>query len=113
MDGWDHFAAVPTAVYGGVLLAAAIAYYVLERTLIRAEGPLSQLKVAVGRDLKGKISPVLYAAAIPLAFLSQWAADALYVVVALIWLVPNRRNHCPARRMTRGLLPETRRGVPA
>jgi uncharacterized membrane protein len=92
--GWmgeNHFAAMPTAFYGGVLLAAAIAYYVLQRTLIRAEGPVSRLKAAVGRDLKGKVSPLLYAAAIPLAFVSPWAADALYVVVALIWLVPDRR----------------------
>jgi uncharacterized membrane protein len=92
--GWmgeNHFAPVPTAVYGAVLLAAAVAYFVLQSTLLAAEGPRSRLARAVGNDLKGKISPLLYAAAIPLAFVREWIADALYVTVALIWLVPDRR----------------------
>lgn len=92
--GWmgeNHFAATPTAVYGAVLLAAAIAYFVLQRAIITVQGSGSRLAAAVGRDLKGKISPLLYAVAIPLAFLREWAADALYVLVALLWLVPDRR----------------------
>jgi uncharacterized membrane protein len=92
--GWmgeNHYAATPTAVYGLVLLLSAIAYYLLQRAIIRGQGKGSPLAAAVGRDLKGKISPLLYALAILLAFVSQWTADALYVVVALIWLVPDRR----------------------
>jgi uncharacterized membrane protein len=92
--GWmgeNHFAATPTAVYGVVLLAAAIAYYLLQAAIIADQGPESTLRAAVGRDLKGKISPVLYAVAIPLAFFREWLADAIYVAVALMWLVPDRR----------------------
>jgi uncharacterized membrane protein len=92
--GWmgeNHFAATPTAVYGGVLLAAAIAYYVLQRAIIADQGPGSKLAVAVGRDLKGKISPVLYTIAIPLAFFREWLADGIYVAVALMWLAPDPR----------------------
>jgi uncharacterized membrane protein len=94
VTGWmgeNHFSSMPTAVYGGVLLAAAIAYYVLQTTIIADQGTGSKLAAAVGRDLKGKISPVLYAAAIPLAFLREWIADAIYVAVALMWLVPDPR----------------------
>ena len=92
--GWmgeNHFASLPTAVYGAVLLAAALAYYVLQSTILAEQGPDGRLARALGRDLKGKISPLLYSAAIPLAFVREWIADALYVVVALIWLVPDRR----------------------
>ena len=92
--GWmgeNHFAAVPTALYGCVLLAAAIAYYILQTLIIVSQGPDSILKRAVGPDKKGKVSPLLYALAIPLAFLHQWIADAIYVLVALIWLVPDTR----------------------
>jgi uncharacterized membrane protein len=92
--GWmgsNHFAAAPTALYGGVLLMAAIAYYVLERLIIAAQGPDSLLRRAVGRDLKGKASPLLYLVAIPTAFWSSPAAQGLYVLVALLWLVPDRR----------------------
>jgi uncharacterized membrane protein len=92
--GWmgeNHFAALPTAVYGADLLAAAIAYYILLRCIIAAEGPQSTLAIAVGKDVKGTVSPLLYAIAIPLAFVHQAIADALYVIVALIWLVPDRR----------------------
>ena len=92
--GWmgeNHFAATPTAVYGGVLFAAGIAYLILQSAIIADQGPDSKLAAAIGRDLKGRISPLLYAAAIPLAFVREWIADAIYVIVALIWLVPDRR----------------------
>jgi uncharacterized membrane protein len=89
--GENHFAAVPTAVYGGVLLLAAIAYWILQRTIMASQGPASVLATAVGGDLKGKLSPLLYAVAIPLAFIRPWIADAIYVAVALMWLVPDRR----------------------
>ena len=92
--GWmgeNHFARVPTALYGVVLLMAAIAYYLLERAIIRAQGPDSILKKAVGRDLKGKLSPVLYILAIVATLLSTWIAEAIYVAVAMIWLIPDRR----------------------
>jgi uncharacterized membrane protein len=74
-----------------VLLAAAIAYYILARTIIRHQGPQSRLANAIGNDLKGRLSPVLYALAIPLAFVHEWIADGLYVLVALIWLAPDPR----------------------
>ncbi len=92
--GWmgeNHFAPLPTAVYGAVMLAASVAYYVLQRLIIAEQGPHSKLKAAIGRDVKGKVSPLIYVAAILLAFVSQWVADALYVLVALIWLIPDRR----------------------
>ncbi len=89
--GENHFATLPTAVYGGVLLAAALAYYVLQRSIVASQGPSSRLAGAIGRDVKGKISPAIYAVAIPLAFANRWTALALYVVVALMWLVPDRR----------------------
>jgi uncharacterized membrane protein len=81
----------PNAVYGAVLLAAGVAYYVLQQAIIAHQGPGSPLAAAIGRDAKGKISPVIYAVAIPLAFVSPWIAEALYVTVALIWLVPDPR----------------------
>lgn len=92
--GWmgeNHFAALPTALYGAVLLLSAIAYSVLQATLIRLHGPHSKLSRAVGRDAKGKASLLLYGVAIPVAFYIEWLADALYVVVALMWLIPDRR----------------------
>jgi uncharacterized membrane protein len=92
--GWmgeNHFAPLPSAVYGGVLLMSGIAFLVLQTAIIRHQGPHSKLKAAVGNDIKGKISAVLYAAAIPLAFVHQLIADAIYVFVALMWLVPDRR----------------------
>ena len=94
VTGWmgeNHFAPLPTALYGGVLLFAGIAYYILERTIIRNQGPNSRLEAAVGNDLKGRISVVLYALAIPLAFVNQLISDAIYVTVALMWLIPDRR----------------------
>ena len=92
--GWmgeNHFAAVPTAAYGLVLLMAAIAYYLLQWAILDIEGPDSRLARALGSDWKGKLSPVLYLAAIPLAFWVPYAANGLYVAVALLWLVPDRR----------------------
>jgi uncharacterized membrane protein len=92
--GWmgeNYFTAVPTALYGVVLLMAAIAYYVLEQAIIRVQGPDSVLKKAVGRDWKGKLSPVLYVVAIVATLGSPWIAEALFVTAALIWLIPDRR----------------------
>ena len=89
--GETSSAPVPTAVYGAVLLMAGVAYYILTRTIVGHLGPHSALAAAVGKDVKGKVSVVLYAAAIPLAFVSRWMADAIYVSVALMWLVPDRR----------------------
>jgi uncharacterized membrane protein len=92
--GWmgeNHFAALPTAVYGVVLLAAGLAYLILSHAIIRHHGPDSRLARAVGKDLKGKVSALLYAVAIPAAFIQRWVALGLYVVVALIWLVPDKR----------------------
>jgi uncharacterized membrane protein len=86
-----HFPPIPTATYGIVLLAAAIAYYILQTTLLRAEGEHSKLRAAIGRDLKGKVSPLLYCLAIGLAFVDRWLSLAVYVAVALMWLVPDRR----------------------
>jgi uncharacterized membrane protein len=94
VTGWmgeNHFAAVPTAVYGFVLLMAAIAYFVLQQLIIAAAGDQSVLKKAVGSDWKGKASPALYMLAIAAAFLSPWISQILYVTVAMIWLVPDRR----------------------
>jgi uncharacterized membrane protein len=92
--GWmgrNNFAPPPTAVYGGVLLCSALAYTILARTIIAAQGPQSLLKEALGSDAKGYASLAMYAAAIPLAFVNRWCAYALYVAVALMWLVPDRR----------------------
>jgi uncharacterized membrane protein len=92
--GWmgeNHFAALPTAIYGVVLLMAAIAYSILQRAIIAGQGPGSKLAAAVGSDVKGRISIALYATAIAIAFVSQWFSDALYITVALMWLVPDRR----------------------
>ncbi|HUL51089.1 MAG TPA: TMEM175 family protein [Candidatus Nitrosotalea sp.] len=89
--GENHIAPTPTAVYGFVLLMAAIAYYILQRAIIAQQGRNSLLAAAVGKDWKGKLSPVFYLAAIPLAFVSSWIANGLYLFVALMWLVPDRR----------------------
>jgi uncharacterized membrane protein len=92
--GWmgeNHFSALPTAVYGVVLLLAAIAYYLLQLTIIRSQGPDSILKKAVGRDWKGKLSPVLYIAAIVATLLAPWISEGIFVAAALIWLIPDRR----------------------
>ena len=84
-------APVPTAVYGVVMTMAGVAYYILTRTIVSCVGPHSTIAAAVGKDVKGRMSVVLYAAAIPLAFVSWWIADAIYVSVTLMWLVPDRR----------------------
>jgi uncharacterized membrane protein len=92
--GWmgeNHFAAAPTALYGLVLLMAAIAYSILQHTLISAQGSGSLLVKALGSDKKGKLSPLLYAIAIPFAFFQPWIAGSLYVLVAIVWLIPDRR----------------------
>ena len=92
--GWmgeNHFAAAPAALYGAVLLMAGVAYFILQQLIIASQGPDSIVKRAVGGDWKGKLSPVLYAVAIPVAFWRQWLSLGVYVVVALIWLIPDRR----------------------
>ena len=89
--GENHLAAVPTAIYGVVLLMAAIAYYVLQHAVIAKQGRESLLALTIGKDWKGKLSPVLYLSAIPLAFVSSWIASAIYVFVALLWLIPDPR----------------------
>ena len=92
--GWmgeNHFAPVPTAMYGVVLLMAAIAFLILQRTIIASQGQDSLLAKAVGKDYKGKSSAICYALAIPAAFVSPWISNFLYVFVALMWLVPDRR----------------------
>ena len=89
--GENHAAPTPSAVYGFVLLMAAIAYYLLQRALIAREGRNSLLARALGRDWKGKLSPVVYIAAMPLAFVSTWISSGLYTFVALLWLIPDRR----------------------
>jgi len=92
--GWmgeNHFSAIPSALYGVVLLMAAIAYWVLQQTIIACEGPTSVLKSAVGGDWKGKLSPWIYLFGIVSTFWVQWLAQALYILMALVWLVPDRR----------------------
>src|SRR5208283_1246653 len=94
VTGWmgeNHFTTVPTAVYGTVLLLAAIAYYILQSVIIAGQGCDSKLAAAIGRDLKGKLSPVLYAIAVAAALFRPWISCGLYVFVALLWLVPDRR----------------------
>jgi uncharacterized membrane protein len=89
--GENHFDSWPVAVYGIVLLLAAIAYFILTRVLISLHGHGSTLAMSIGRDRKGKISIAIYAAAIPLAFVQPWIAGACYVIVAILWLIPDRR----------------------
>jgi TMEM175 potassium channel family protein len=94
VTGWmgeNHFAPLPTALYGVVLMMAGVAYYILSQAIIKSQGPHSKLKKAVGNDRKGQISVILYLIAIPLAFVNQLLSDAIYVFVSLIWLVPDRR----------------------
>jgi uncharacterized membrane protein len=89
--GENHFAKTPTAVYGVMLFMAGVAYYILQRAIIVQQGPGSLLASAIGSDWKGKLSPIIYLAAIPLAFVAPWLAEGLYVLGALIWIVPDRR----------------------
>jgi len=89
--GENHFARVPVAIYGAVLLAASIAYYILTRALIALHGRTSKLSIAVGKDFKGQLSTAIYAVGIPLTLLRWWLGFGLYVLVAIMWLVPDRR----------------------
>lgn len=92
--GWmgeNQFAKLPTALYGVSLLMPAVAYYVLQGAIVRRQGPDGPLARALGRDIKGKISPILYLAAIAFAFFVPWISHAIYVFVALMWLIPDRR----------------------
>jgi len=94
VTGWmgeNHFAPAPTALYGVVLLMAASAYWILQRAITAAHGHDSVLAAAIGNDLKGKVSLLLYAIAIPSAFFHQWIAGGVYIIVALMWLIPDRR----------------------
>ncbi len=94
VTGWmgeNQFAPRPTAVYGVVLIMAALAYFILQQRIIAAQGPDSLLKRAIRGDWKGKLSPILYAIAIVLAFWQHWVSIGIYILVALIWLVPDRR----------------------
>ena len=94
VTGWmgeNQSARLPVALYGVVLLFDAIAYYILARTLISLHGRDSVIATALGNDFKGKISVVIYSAAIPLAFVKSWLAYGLYILVALMWLIPDRR----------------------
>ena len=93
-SGWmgeNHFAPMPSALYGGVLLAAAIAYWILQQTIIAAQGPDSALQAAIGHDWKGRLSPLIYLAGIASTFFVSWVAQVLYVGAALLWLIPDRR----------------------
>lgn len=92
--GWmgeNHFTELPTALYGCVLLASSVAYFVLQRAIIADQGDDSPIRRAVRRDYKGKVSPVLYAAAVPLAFVTPWISLSLYIAVAVMWIIPDRR----------------------
>src|SRR4030095_8925584 len=89
--GENHRAPVPTAAYGVVLLFAGIAYLILQKAILAHQGPNSKLRAALANDVKGPLSALLYTLAIPLAFVRPWSADAIYVSVALMWLVPDKR----------------------
>ena len=89
--GENHFATPPSALYGGVLLMAGIAYWILQQSIIASQGRDSLLKRAIGADWKGKGSIAFYTAAILMAFWSHWVSQAIYVLVALLWLIPDRR----------------------
>ena len=94
VTGWmgeNHFSAAPVALYGTVLLMAGIAYFILSRALIKHHGQDSPLAIALGTDFKGKASLVTYAVAVPLSFVNRWLAFGLYIAVAVIWFIPDRR----------------------
>ncbi|HUA36924.1 MAG TPA: TMEM175 family protein [Candidatus Sulfopaludibacter sp.] len=94
VTGWmgeNHFTTAPTALYGVVMFMAAIAYFILQNVIVGQQGPDSKLAKSLGRDFKGKASPVLYATAIALACFEPWISCIIYVFVALLWLVPDRR----------------------
>jgi len=96
--GENPTASVPTAVYGVVLMLAAVSYWILQQLIIAMQGPQSLLRHAVGRDWKGKVSPVLYALGILVAFRSTWMSQSLYLLVALLWLIPDRRIETTLRK---------------
>jgi uncharacterized membrane protein len=99
--GWtgeNHFTSLPTAIYGVALLMPAIGFFILQRAIIKADPEHSTLAQALGRDFKGKISPVLYVAGIGMAFVNPWISNVIYVLVALIWLIPDRRIENVAKR---------------
>jgi uncharacterized membrane protein len=98
--GQNYRAPVPTAVYGLILLLAAVAYYILQWTIVRTEGRDSTLAVALGSDIKGKLSPVLYIAAIGLAFVNPAIAETIYALVAIMWFIPDRRIEQRLNRTT-------------
>jgi uncharacterized membrane protein len=89
--GENHFSALPVALYGFILLMSAIAYFILAQSLIRHHGKESTIAIAIGKDVKGKISLVIYALAVPLSFLNAWVAFGLYIFVAFMWFIPDRR----------------------
>lgn len=94
VTGWmgeNHFAAVPMALYGFILLMAAVAYFVLQSTIIRNHGPDSILSRAIGKDIKGKVSPILYLTAIFSTWINPWISGGIYILVAFMWLIPDRR----------------------
>src|SRR4051812_14123128 len=94
VTGWmgeNHYAPVPTAAYGVVMIMAALAYTVLQQAILAHHGPHSKIALAIGPDWKGKLSLALYTSAVPLAFVNQWLSDAIYVSVALLWLIPDQR----------------------
>ena len=94
VTGWlgeNHFAELPMALYGVVLLMAAIAYFILQNRILAVQGKDSLLAKALGKDLKGKASPIIYIVAIIASFYSPWIAGALYILVALMWLIPDKR----------------------
>jgi uncharacterized membrane protein len=102
VTGWmgeNHFAPLPEALYGFVMLMSGIAYYILVRAIIAHHGRESRVATAIGNDLKGKISVVFYLLAVPLAFVNRWVAGGIYVLVAIIWLIPDRRIE---RRLAKG-----------
>jgi uncharacterized membrane protein len=102
MTGWmgeNHFATLPTAAYGAVLLLAAVAYTILQTAILTEHGPHSRIAGALGHDGKAKLSLALYVASVPLAFVNQWISDAIFVTVALIWLVPDRRLESAIRKV--------------
>lgn len=94
VTGWmgeNHFAELPMGMYGGVLLMAAIAYFILQRNILAVQGKGSLLAKSLGKDLKGKASPLFYIIAIIISFFNPWIAGAIYILVALMWLIPDRR----------------------
>lgn len=91
LDGSNHFEPLPTATYGAVLFMAAIAYNILQRSIMATDGCSSVLRKAIGADWKGKVSMALYLSAVGVAFVAPWLAQVIYVAVALLWLVPDKR----------------------